>query len=68
MKIIRVIATIFYTLFFAIPIVWLLLTSIKSEIQIGSSDLIIFPDNPSWSNYEIAVTRSGIGRSAFNSF
>jgi multiple sugar transport system permease protein len=68
MKVVRVIATIFYTLFFAIPILWLLLTSIKSEIQIGSRDLIIFPDNPSWSNYEVAVTRSGIGRSAFNSF
>jgi multiple sugar transport system permease protein len=68
MKFIRVIATIFYTLFFGIPIIWLLLTSIKSEIQIGSRDLIIFPENPSWSNYEVAVTRSGIGRSAFNSF
>jgi len=68
MKFIRVFATIFYTLFFGIPIIWLLLTSIKSEIQIGSRDLIIFPDNPAWNNYEVAVTRSGIGRSAFNSF
>lgn len=67
MKFLRVFATIFYTAFFGIPILWLFLASIKSEIQIGSRDLIIFPDNPSWSNYEIALTRSGIGRSAFNS-
>lgn len=68
MRFLRVAGTIFYTLFFGIPIIWLLLTSIKSEIQIGSRDLIIFPDNPSWSNYQVAVTRSGIGRAAFNSF
>lgn len=68
MKTLRVIGTVFFTLFFGIPIMWLVTTSLKTELQIGSRQMTWFPTELNWNNYSIAVQRSGMGRAAFNSF
>jgi len=67
MKTLRVIGTVFFTIFFGLPLFWLVSTSLKQELQIGSSDLIWFPTKPDWENYSEAVNRSGILVAAWNS-
>ena len=67
MKTLRVIGTVFFTIFFGLPLFWLVATSLKQEIEIGGNDLIWFPGKPDWANYSEAVGRSGILLAAWNS-
>jgi ABC-type glycerol-3-phosphate transport system permease component len=49
---------------FALPIFWVLVTSLKKQSEYGSA---LFPAVPQWGNYELAVVLADFGRYAANS-
>ncbi len=40
-----------------IPVIWLLITSLKAEHEYVSDHLVLWPQPPQWQNYYLAVTR-----------
>ncbi len=50
-----------------IPLVWLLLFSLKDNSQIFSDNSFALPSPFMWENYTFAFTRGGVGRYFFNS-
>lgn len=51
---------------FIIPVVWMVLSSLKPEYQIFAMPPIIFPNPPRWENYREALTYVPFGRYALN--
>ena len=49
---------------FALPIFWLLVTSLKKQSEYGSA---LFPSVLQWANYELAVELADFGHFATNS-
>ena len=44
------------TVLFSLPTIWLILTSLKPEVEYGASPIYVLPQNTQWANYETAVT------------
>jgi multiple sugar transport system permease protein len=55
------------TILLAIPVVWLVITSLKSESEYVSNTLQIFPKEVQWRNYVMALTMIDFGKYARNS-
>jgi N-acetylglucosamine transport system permease protein len=55
----------FFALTILVPLIWVLLTSLKSNPEIFASPWGL-PTNPQWQNYSNAWQREGIGRSLWN--
>jgi len=41
---------------FALPLFWVLVTSLKKQSEYNSSPVVIVPPEPQWVNYQLAVT------------
>jgi len=52
---------------FALPLFWVVVTSLKRQSEYNASPLVIVPAAPQWANYELAVVLADAGRFAFNS-
>lgn len=52
---------------FIIPVIWLLLGSVKTNTELFTHPIIIIPDTPSWDNYTRATTQVPYLRYAANS-
>ena len=52
---------------FALPLFWVLVTSLKKQSEYNSSPVVIVPPEPQWVNYQLAVTLADFWRFAGNS-
>jgi multiple sugar transport system permease protein len=52
---------------FALPLFWVVITSLKKQSEYSSSPVVIIPPEPQWGNYELAVTLADFWRYAGNS-
>ncbi|HEV8671636.1 MAG TPA: carbohydrate ABC transporter permease [Candidatus Limnocylindria bacterium] len=52
---------------FALPIYWLVATSLKKQSEYSASPIVLFPEFPQWSNYQLAVTMADFPKFALNS-
>ncbi len=52
----------------ALPLVFMLFTSLKSQAEIFSSSAFVPPGDPHWENYPDAIRRGGLLTAGFNSF
>jgi multiple sugar transport system permease protein len=52
----RLIALVAITALFSLPTIWLVLTSLKPEVEYGSYPITILPVDTQWANYLTAVT------------
>lgn len=59
---------ILLVVFISIPIVWLLLSSLKAESDLVSDGLLLFSDEIQWNNYYLALTDIPFAKYAGNSF
>ncbi len=46
---------VFLTLLFTVPVIWLVLTSLKTQAEYMRYPIVIWPDSPVWSNYATAI-------------
>ena len=58
---------ILVTLILMIPVIWLLITSLKAETEFVTDSLKILPDVPRWDNYASALTMIDFPKYAGNS-
>lgn len=52
---------------FSLPVVWLLITSIKKQSEYAASPLVLFPAVPQWINYQLAIVMADFPKYATNS-
>ena len=52
---------------FSLPVVWVLITSIKKQSEYAASPIVLFPAVPQWINYQLAVTMADFPKYATNS-
>ena len=52
---------------FALPLFWVLVTSLKKQSEYNSSPVVIIPSEPQWVNYQLAITLADFWRFAGNS-
>jgi len=52
---------------FSLPVVWVLITSIKKQSEYAASPIVLFPAMPQWVNYQLAVTMADFPKYATNS-
>jgi multiple sugar transport system permease protein len=55
------------TAVFVLPLVWLVATSLKKQIEFAAAPIRLLPEVPQWVNYQLAVTLADFGRFATNS-
>jgi ABC-type glycerol-3-phosphate transport system permease component len=55
------------TVVFVLPIVWLVATSLKRQLEFAAAPIRLLPDVPQWVNYQLAVTLADFFRYAGNS-
>ncbi len=55
------------TLAFIAPILWLILTSLKTQAEYTKYPIVIFPPNPRWGNYYTAIFEYPFLKHAWNS-
>lgn len=52
---------------FVLPVFWVLVTSLKKPSEFNAIPIQIFPSQPQWSNYELAIRLADYPRYAWNS-
>lgn len=60
-------ALIAYILFLGFPLLWLISASVKSSAELNSLTVSLLPSEWHWENFQIALERQGLLRSAANS-
>lgn len=67
LKWLRFSVLILISIIFLFPIVWIILTSLKSDLEVRGA-VSLFPKVPQWKNYIDAWNSTNFGRQFFNSF
>jgi multiple sugar transport system permease protein len=55
-RILGVVGLVVVTLLFSLPVIWMILTSLKQESEYTAYPIVILPQNPQFVNYQLAVT------------
>lgn len=66
-RIIMWIAVIFFAVYTLVPLLWLVVSSLKTNYEFLTQTAFELPASPQWSNYTNALTVAGLGRMTLNS-
>ena len=67
LAILRWILIIFFAVYTLFPLVWLVISSLKTNFEFLAGSPFALPKVPQWVNYTNALTVAGLGRMLFNS-
>lgn len=67
LAILRWILIIFFAVYTLFPLIWLVISSLKTNFEFLAGSPFALPAKPQWSNYVNALTVAGLGRMLFNS-
>ena len=67
LAILRWILIIFFAVYTLVPLIWLVISSLKTNFEFLAGSPFALPAKPQWSNYVNALTVAGLGRMLFNS-
>ena len=67
LAILRWILIIFFAVYTLFPLIWLVISSLKTNFEFLAGSPFALPAKPQWINYTNALTVAGLGRMLFNS-
>ena len=67
LAILRWILIIFFAVYTLFPLIWLVVSSLKTNFEFLAGSPFALPAKPQWINYTNALTVAGLGRMLFNS-
>ena len=67
LAIVRWILIIFFAVYTLFPLIWLVISSLKTNFEFLAQSPFSLPAKPQWSNYINALTVAGLGRMLLNS-
>lgn len=67
LAIVRWILIIFFAVYTLFPLIWLVISSLKTNFEFLAGSPFALPSKPQWVNYTNALTVAGLGRMLFNS-
>lgn len=67
LAILRWILILFFAVYTLFPLIWLVISSLKTNFEFLAGSPFALPAKPQWSNYTNALTVAGLGRMLFNS-
>ncbi len=67
LAILRWILIIFFAVYTLFPLIWLVVSSLKTNFEFLAGSPFALPAKPQWVNYTNALTVAGLGRMLFNS-
>ena len=67
LSVLRWILIIFFALYTLFPLIWLVLSSLKTNFEFLAGSPFAFPKIPQWQNYTNALSVAGLGRMLLNS-
>ena len=67
LAILRWILIIFFAVYTLFPLIWLVVSSLKTNFEFLAGSPFALPARPQWVNYTNALTVAGLGRMLFNS-
>ena len=67
LAVLRWILIIFFAVYTLFPLIWLVISSLKTNFEFLAASPFSLPAKPQWSNYVNALTVAGLGRMLFNS-